>query len=38
MVPLVGGPYQDPPTGEPRIPLVGKAAKDALQREAEERP
>ncbi|MBU6364336.1 MAG: 1-acyl-sn-glycerol-3-phosphate acyltransferase [Acidobacteria bacterium] len=36
MVPLVGGPYQDPPTGEPRIPLVGKAAKDALRREAEQ--
>lgn len=35
MVPLVGGPYQDPPTGRPGIPLVGRAAKDALRREAE---
>ena len=34
MVPLVGGPYQDPPTGTPTIPLVGKAAKDALRRDA----
>jgi len=32
MVPLVGGPYQDPPTGRPSIPLVGKAAKEALRR------
>lgn len=32
MVPLVGGPYQDPPTGTPSIPLVGKAAKQALRR------
>ena len=31
LVPLVGGPYQDPPTGTPRIPLVGKAAKQALE-------
>ena len=31
LVPLVGGPYQDPPTGEPRIPLVGKAAREALR-------
>ena len=31
MVPLVGGPYQDPPQGPPRIPLVGKAAKQAAQ-------
>jgi 1-acyl-sn-glycerol-3-phosphate acyltransferase len=31
LVPLVGGPYQDPPTGAPRIPLVGKAAKEALR-------
>ena len=30
LVPLVGGPYQDPPSGEPRIPLVGRAAKEAL--------
>lgn len=35
MVPLVGGPYQDPPSGAPVIPLVGKAAKEALRREAE---
>jgi 1-acyl-sn-glycerol-3-phosphate acyltransferase len=34
MVPLVGGPYQDPPAGRPGIPLVGRAAKDALRREA----
>lgn len=33
LVPLVGGPYQDPPTGAPRIPLVGKAAKEALRLE-----
>lgn len=33
MVPLVGGPYQEPPTGAPTIPLVGKAAKDALRGE-----
>lgn len=33
MVPLVGGPYQDAPQGDPRIPLVGKAAKDALRRD-----
>ena len=31
MVPLVGGPYQEPPQGSPRIPLVGKAAKDAAE-------
>jgi len=31
MVPLVGGPYQDPPEGSPRIPLVGKAAKEAAE-------
>lgn len=31
MVPLVGGPYQDAPSGAPGIPLVGKAAKDALR-------
>ena len=31
MVPLVGGPYQEPPEGAPRIPLVGKAAKDAAE-------
>lgn len=30
LVPLVGGPYQDPPSGEPRIPLVGRAAREAL--------
>ena len=29
MVPLVGGPYQDPPTGPPGIPLAGRAAGDA---------
>ncbi len=29
MVPLVGGPYQDAPTGRPSVPLVGKAAKAA---------
>ena len=31
MVPLVGGPYQDPPEGAPRIPLVGKAARAAAE-------
>ena len=31
MVPLVGGPYQEPPEGAPRIPLVGKAAKEAAE-------
>ena len=31
MVPLVGGPYQEPPEGSPRIPLVGKAAKQAAE-------
>ena len=36
LVPLVGGPYQDPPEGKPRIPLVGKAAKDALRRDAQQ--
>jgi 1-acyl-sn-glycerol-3-phosphate acyltransferase len=35
MVPLVGGPYQDPPAGAPAIPLVGRAATEALRREAE---
>lgn len=35
MVPLVGGPYQDPPEGAPDIPLVGRAAKDALRGEAQ---
>lgn len=34
MVPLVGGPYQDAPRGEPGIPLVGKAAKQAIRQEA----
>ncbi len=34
MVPLVGGPVQDPPSGPPVIPLVGRAAKEALRREA----
>ena len=34
MVPLAGGPYQDAPEGAPGIPLVGKAAKDALATEA----
>jgi 1-acyl-sn-glycerol-3-phosphate acyltransferase len=33
LVPLVGGPYQDPPRGAPRIPLVGKAATEALRLE-----
>ena len=31
LVPLVGGPYQDPPEGKPYLPLVGKAAKEALE-------
>lgn len=35
MVPLVGGPHQNPPTGLPVIPLVGKAAKDALRHGAD---
>ena len=34
MVPLAGGPYQDPPEGAPGIPLVGKAAKEARAAEA----
>jgi 1-acyl-sn-glycerol-3-phosphate acyltransferase len=35
MVPLVGGPYQDPPTGPPGIPLAGRAAGDATGGDAE---
>ncbi len=29
MVPLVGGPHQEAPSGRPSVPLVGKAAKAA---------